>query len=278
MKLTAVKKIWFLLTSCLNISIAWAILKFINLLPNFIMSPARKRGISSYICCFLSRCIFYLNPQINIKSFDDWNILDKGSFVILINHTSQLDPLLFNAMCPLQYASKIRVLAKAELFQLPVLGTLLTNCGHFPVHFLRSEVGHFSVDKQKQAKVIEDIKQHISTGGHLAFFPEGQINRSNPLILQSFRHGLFKIFSEIEVSRSSQLKSISMYAFLHTGLEKSWHPKAKLGGDSAEINCKLMPVLFSKGAHVSEIQSAVQQGLDSFATKTQSARNALSKL
>ena len=200
MNLTTLKKSWFFLTFCSDITLGWVILKLINNLPDFIISADKKRQLSSVICFLLFRIIFYLNPQIKIKSSVNWDLLGEDPFVILINHTSPLDSIFFASMCPLKYAPKLRTLAKAELFQMPVLGDLLTYCGHFPVHFLRSELGHFSVDKEKQTKVIQDIRKHLGSGGSIAFFPEGQLNRFDTRNLQPFRTGLFKIFSELDIS------------------------------------------------------------------------------
>lgn len=260
--LTVAKRAWFAFTLCSDIAIIWIILKVLNNLPDFIINPERKRELSSLVCAVLGRLIFYLNPQINIKSLNNWHLPDKGPFVILINHTSPLDSFFFSYMFPLKYAPKVRTLSKAELFQIPIFGDLLTYCGHFPVHFMSSKSNSFSVDKEKQAKVIEDIKAHISNGGILAFFPEGQLNPADTRKLQPFRAGLFKIFSELAIS-SRGINKINMYAFLHAGLENVWHPKSRFGGASATVNCKSSPLLFSNGAHVNEIQHVVQQELDS---------------
>ena len=271
MRATALKKSWFFLTFLSNLSLTWVMLKFINNLPNFIISPERKKGISNLVACILARLVFYLNPQININSSENWDILkDNQPFVMLINHTSQLDGFFFFARTPLKFASKIRTLFKAELLQAPFLGDLLRYGGHFPVHYKESEVGKFSVDKEKQAKVLEDIKQHLSNGGHLAYFPEGQINRGNTLKLQTFRQGTFKLLAELDMNDQAPApaptpnKSLNMYAFLHTGLEKSWHPEAKLGGASAEVHCRIFPLLFSKELQANVIRDEMQNGLDDF--------------
>lgn len=275
MKLDTLKKSWFSATLLSAVSLAWVILKLLNNLPNFIISAKRKMELSNQTCCFLAKFVFKLNPQIKIRPTDNWDILnDAQPFVMLINHTSQLDGFLFYARTPLKYAGKIRTLFKGELLEAPFLGDILRYGGHFPVHFMHSDVGKFSVDREKQAVVLEDIKEHLSNGGHLAFFPEGQINRDDPLKLQTFRQGLFKLLTEhvikdeapVSVAPSSEpygIKNVNMYAFLHTGLEQSWHPKANLGGASSDVHCRIFPLLFSKESQAHEIQNTMQASLDS---------------
>lgn len=257
MTLTPVKRAWFVLTLVSDITLAWALLKVINALPHFVINEERKKEISSLISCMLFKLTFFLNPQIRIKSLCDWSMLDKanGPTVLLLNHTSPLDSLFFAAMCPLKHASKFRTLAKSDLFNLPLFGEILKYCGHFPVYFQNAGVGSFSVDKEKQNKVIVDISKHLSNGGGIAFFPEGQLNRFDATKLQAFRLGLFKVFLE----HRAELK---MFAFLHSGVQKIWHPEAKIGGDSSQVKCNLFPLRFSRDTEVPRLQQLVQQQLD----------------
>lgn len=280
MKLNALKRTWFSATLMSAVSLAWVILKILNNLPGFIINSERKIELSNQICCSLAKLVFLFNPQIKIRSSDNWDILkDDQPFVMLINHTSQLDGFFFYSRTPLKYAAKIRTLFKGELLQVPFLGDLLRYGGHFPVHFTHSDVGKFSVDREKQAVVLEDIKKHLINGGHLAFFPEGQINHNDPLKLQTFRQGLFKLLTEQvmkdEISEShppaaapSPIKSVNMYAFLHTGLERAWHPKANLGGASSDVHYGLFPLSFVKNTQAHEIQNSMQGSLDSISATT----------
>jgi 1-acyl-sn-glycerol-3-phosphate acyltransferase len=290
LSLNAAKRNWFLFTLGSNVALAWVLLKCINILPDFIISAERKKEISFLLCCIFSKIIFNLNPHIKIKTLGGWDVLngaDTNPMVIIINHTSTLDAIFFAAMLPLKYASKIKTLFKADLLDTPILGDLFRYCGHFPVHFKHSEVGKFSVDQEKQTKVIEDIKQHLSNGGHLAFFPEGQINRGDSRTLQPFRNGLFKIFLEHQMQaqalastteNNNAVKNIKMVAFLHRGLEKTWHPTATTGGNPSEVQCKVFPLLFSKDSQLNAIQDEAQENLDFISAQSVQNRNALSKL
>lgn len=68
-------------------------------------------------------------------------------------------------------------------------GYICSAVGHFPVLFTSSKANDFSVDKEAQAKVTEQLDQFIGSGGGLMIFPEGQLN-STPRKLQQFRRGV----------------------------------------------------------------------------------------
>jgi 1-acyl-sn-glycerol-3-phosphate acyltransferase len=263
MYLPTIKRNWFLFTCVTNLIALWSVLKVVNILPDSIISRTRKQEISSYISCFFARIVFYLNPHIQVKALNNWNMVrSDGPNIFLINHTSPIDAFLFAAMLPLKYAGKLRTLFKAELFNVPLFGEITRYCGHFPVHFARSELNNFSVDKEKQAKVLDDIKRHLDNGGHIAFFPEGQLNRSDTSKLQPFRRGLFEVFSEFYAKRPAGYKNLDMYCFLHSGLDITWHPEAKLGGNPSEVKYLISPLLFSDESQLPEIQNTVQANLN----------------
>jgi len=57
------------------------------------------------------------------------NIPEKGSFILVSNHGSLLDPpLLGHAI-----GRNISFMAKAELFSIPLLGFIIKSCGAYPV-------------------------------------------------------------------------------------------------------------------------------------------------
>ena len=58
------------------------------------------------------------------------NIPQKGSFILVSNHGSLLDPpLLGHAM-----GRNISFMAKSELFRIPLLGFIIKSCGAYPVN------------------------------------------------------------------------------------------------------------------------------------------------
>ena len=69
----------------------------------------------------------YFNRQIHLIGRE--NIPHKGSFILVSNHGSLLDPpILGHAI-----GRNISFMAKAELFKIPLLGFVIKSCGAYPV-------------------------------------------------------------------------------------------------------------------------------------------------
>ncbi|MFT0762918.1 lysophospholipid acyltransferase family protein [Scrofimicrobium sp. R131] len=90
----------------------------------------------------------------------------QGGAILVSNHLSNLDPLV------LAYAfgvrgHEVRYLAKAELFKVPVLGSILTRWGMVPV---QRGSGH-AADALDQAAIA------VQSGQLISIFPEGTITQ-----------------------------------------------------------------------------------------------------
>jgi 1-acyl-sn-glycerol-3-phosphate acyltransferase len=90
------------------------------------------------------------------------NVPTQGAVVLCGNHTSFLDPPFLGT--PLR--RKVHFMAKAELFEIPVLGSIISKVGAFPVK--RGGVSRES---------IRLAVQLLRDGNMLGVFPEG--SRSN---------------------------------------------------------------------------------------------------
>lgn len=90
------------------------------------------------------------------------NVPSQGAVVLCGNHTSFLDPPFLGS--PLR--RKVHFMAKAELFDIPVLGSIISKVGAFPVK--RGGVSRES---------IRLAVQLLRDGNMLGVFPEG--SRSN---------------------------------------------------------------------------------------------------
>ena len=88
------------------------------------------------------------------------NIPEEGGVVLCGNHTSFLDPLLMIVGAPRK--RQYRVLAKAELFKIPVFGWLLRKIEIIPVNRGKSDVSAF----KESLRVLRN-------GNPLIIFPEG---------------------------------------------------------------------------------------------------------
>ena len=86
--------------------------------------------------------------------------LPEGAAVIACNHNSLADPLMAIFACG--YRNPIRIMAKEELFHIPLLGWLLIKVGMFGVNRGQSDISAV----KRALKVLRD-------GCKLFLFPEG---------------------------------------------------------------------------------------------------------
>lgn len=91
----------------------------------------------------------------------------SGGLLILANHISDFDPVLVQLACP----RPVHFMAKSELFQMPILGKLITWYGAFPVR--RGEPDRASLER-----AIELLR----AGEVVCIFPEGRLSRTGELL------------------------------------------------------------------------------------------------
>ncbi|MDV2683444.1 lysophospholipid acyltransferase family protein [Alkalihalophilus lindianensis] len=108
----------------------------------------------------------YLSSKYKVEIIGEENIPTDGGVLLCSNHISNLDPPLLGAYIkrPIHY------MAKQELFEKPILKSLLPKLGAFPVRRGMS-------DKQALRKGIEYLKQ----GEMLGLFPEGTRSKDGKL-------------------------------------------------------------------------------------------------
>jgi 1-acyl-sn-glycerol-3-phosphate acyltransferase len=105
--------------------------------------------------------------------------------VILSNHQSLLDiPVLFITL-PFQF----RVLAKQELFRIPLLGGFLKRAGHIPVD---------RGNRRATPKLIRSARNVLDAGIPVVIFPEGTRNLQ-PTQVKAFKAGGFRLAREARV-------------------------------------------------------------------------------
>ena len=96
-----------------------------------------------------------------VRSYGTKNVPPAGGLIVACNHISNLDPPLLGAYCPRQ----IRYMAKKELFEIPVLGPLITAVGAYPV------------DREgSSTSAIKRSVEILREGGCVGIFPEGGRN------------------------------------------------------------------------------------------------------
>lgn len=97
----------------------------------------------------------------------DWQDVEKlphGPAIIVVNHISNVDPLLVGAFLA-RNGSWPRFLAKDSLFRIPILGRILTGIAQIPVHRGTATAGD----------ALESAVAAIDKGGCVVIYPEGTI-------------------------------------------------------------------------------------------------------
>ncbi len=112
-----------------------------------------------------------------------WHVSDEvkalRSSVIVANHLSFLDPILFVSLF-----EKQKTIVKNDYFRFPVFGWILRCSGYIP----SLAEGLFSASMIDQIKAMQD---YLAAGGNLFIFPEG--TRSRDGRIGPFDKGAFKI-------------------------------------------------------------------------------------
>lgn len=101
------------------------------------------------------------------------------SSIIIANHLSFLDPILFVSLF-----TKQKTIVKSDYFRFPVFGWILKTSGYMP-----SMTEHlFTEDMMDQ---IKNMKDYLAGGGNLFIFPEGTRSRNG--LVGPFDKGAFRI-------------------------------------------------------------------------------------
>ncbi len=101
-----------------------------------------------------------------IRSYGKGRIPREGGLLILSNHLADVDPVVVQLACN----RPIHFMAKSELFEIPVLKSLIRAYGAFPVK--RGEPDRASIRRAVQL---------LKMGEVVCVFPEGQLSESGEL-------------------------------------------------------------------------------------------------
>lgn len=127
-----------------------------------------------------------LRPALHLLAPPTWigteNLAVDGGAVVCANHTGPLDPLAVGHLLQAHHVPP-RFMAKQELFDLPVLGTLLRHAGQIPVQRGTRRTG-------EAMDAAEDL---VRAGGVLTMFPEGSYTRDPDLWPMRAREGAARI-------------------------------------------------------------------------------------
>eukprot|EP01063_Lacrimia_lanifica_P014277 TRINITY_DN20908_c0_g1_i1.p1 TRINITY_DN20908_c0_g1~~TRINITY_DN20908_c0_g1_i1.p1 ORF type:complete len:300 (+),score=137.93 TRINITY_DN20908_c0_g1_i1:56-955(+) len=233
---------WFIAVTLVSLLNAWAVTTFATtFLP---------KDVAQFVACKAAKAAFTatvaLNPQVTVTGDMDWEKMPQKS-VLLMNHTSWLDSVIFCNCLPFGMIHNCRTLLKAALLALPIGGHIFKSAGHFPVHFAKDEDGSWSIDKEKQAPVTERLNAFMCRDGPalLSFYPEGVVNKK-PEALQTFRRGSFQLPLDLD---------LPVWGFLMVGNDESW-PAGGMPGGPGDIHVKLFPITEGKASLAAEDANA----------------------
>jgi 1-acyl-sn-glycerol-3-phosphate acyltransferase len=124
-----------------------------------------------------------LIPKLVLNISDQ--VRSMRSCVIVCNHLSYFDPLLFVSLF-----EKQKTIVKSTFFKVPVFGSILKTSGYIP----STSVGAFSSLMIERVGKMGDF---LSSGGNLFVFPEG--TRSKDGSIGKLNEGAFKIARRFRV-------------------------------------------------------------------------------
>ncbi|MDQ0232942.1 lysophospholipid acyltransferase family protein [Metabacillus malikii] len=125
-----------------------------------------------------------LKPTYRVKVEGIENFPKEGGVFLCANHISNFDPPIVGITAPRQ----VLFMAKAELFKIPVLKTLLKDFGTFPVNRGGS-------DREALRTGLKILKE----GNVLGFFPEGTRSKNGELGKGQSGAGFFALRSNAAV-------------------------------------------------------------------------------
>lgn len=109
-----------------------------------------------------------LRPPLSLLTERHWhgaeNLPRTGGFIAVANHVTNLDPLTF-AHFLVDHDIPVKFLAKAEIFEAPVIGWLAHRVKHIPVHR----------GSARAAESLDAARDALASGECVAIFPEGTL-------------------------------------------------------------------------------------------------------
>lgn len=156
-----------------------------------------------------------------------------GAFVLIMNHTSFLDTIMAVALFPICHVGSVRMMVSQHLKKMPFLGTIVTAMQHFSVPFKSDVDGVFEVDKEAMGPVLEKYEQWMLDGNIASWYPEGALNKENPIQLQTFRAGGFGMVTRNDAS---------IWAGVFVGNDVCWPSRAAAGGRPCRISLKHLEI------------------------------------
>lgn len=130
--------------------------------------------------------ISVLRPMLQGVTSQDWSggehLPREGGFIVASNHLSEIDPFML-AHFLVDHGCPPMFLAKASLFDIPVLGRVLRPLGQVPVHR----------GSRQAAESLREAQQVLADGKCVAIMPEGTLTRDPDLWPMKARTGVGRL-------------------------------------------------------------------------------------
>lgn len=211
-----------------------------------LVTKQHKEGFCLRLAQACWRIAFFFSPWIQLRPASDSDFRtvcneisnDMGTdtiprpLMVLGNHSSFFDVVLFTITMPARMMCRFRTYMDSHLFKTPVLASFCKSIGHFPVPFMSDSDGNFKVNKKQMEVVEQQVNEYLRTGGWLCFYPEGQTNK-NPDTLLPFRFGGMKKALELDTR---------VAFFVSAGTTNVWPRKNLIGGFPGRVIYSMLNV------------------------------------
>ena len=124
----------------------------------------------------------YFHARMKIRFEGEENVPTEGPFLLIMNHQSNLDPMLLHAFCP----RRLFTLTKSSVFRSRLMRLLAPRVGAIPTR-------RYQVDPQS----VRVVLRLLDEGQGVGIFPEGE--RSWDATLQAFRAGVMRLILKSNV-------------------------------------------------------------------------------
>lgn len=142
----------------------------------------RHWGVIDTSVPFLKGGFHLMGARLSCEGLE--NIPKAGPFVLVSNHQSLIDIVIFLILMPRRFS----FMAKKELLKVPLLGWEIPNMGHWVID---------RHDHHVAMKQMEGVRKGVEAGIPLLVFPEG--TRSLDDTVQEFKRGPFMIAAQTGV-------------------------------------------------------------------------------
>jgi 1-acyl-sn-glycerol-3-phosphate acyltransferase len=150
------------------------------------VSVAKPRKLRQKPGWAYALCIAILEPLLLAVTKRRWvdgeKIPATGGVIAVANHISHLDPLTF-AHYMYAYGRLARFLAKAEIFDVPLIGRVVRSAGQIPVYRMTTDASH----------AFKAAVDAVGRGEVVVFYPEGTITRQPDLWPMTGKTGAARI-------------------------------------------------------------------------------------